>query len=414
MDRDLPQNIVNLAKFKTVTKFAIAIIVLLSALIAFRSVISPSVKRSHILTAVAEIGDIEATLTASGLVIPEFEQVITSPIPSKIDSVFVRAGEKIERGVKILELNKESIQLAFEKLLDEYELKKNKKSQLKLDLEKVLINLLAEYDIKKLGIQFYESKLELEKQLQEIDAGTKESLDQAKLNLEISRRELEKLRNQIENHKKSLKADLRELDLQIGIQEKSIKELERQMNLSDARAEMTGVVTWINENIGSSVNVGDVIAKVADLSSFKVEARISDLHSEKLIIGSPVKILVNDEYLYGIIFSIRPTIENGIVSFMVQLDEKDYAGLKSNLRVDVFAITDTRKDIVRVSNGAFINGSGLQDIFVIEGGKAFRKSVRVGAVDYEYVELMNDIAPGEEIIISDMTKYRHQNELKVR
>ena len=290
MDRDLPQSIVNLAKLKTISKISAVIIILLLALYGFRAILSPAVKRSRILTAFAEIGDIEATLSASGTVVPEFEQVITSPIQSKIDSVNFRAGEEIEKGEKILELNKEFIILAHEKMLDEYELKKNKKSQLQLNLEKTLIDLNAEYDIKKLRIQFFESRLELEKQLQEIGAGTKESLEQAKLNLEISRRELEQLSNQIENQKKSLEADLKELDLQIEMQSKSIKELTRQIELADVRAEMSGVVTWINEDIGSSVNIGDVAAKVSDLSSFKVEASISDIHSEKLRIGNPVKV----------------------------------------------------------------------------------------------------------------------------
>lgn len=414
MDRKLSAGFKRKQKVKKYTALIISFVVVVIALIGFRSLLKSSINRSMIRTSVAEIGAIEATITASGVVIPEYEQLITSPIQSKIEQIFYKAGEKAHAGESILQLNKEFIQMAYEKLQDELELKINRKAQLNLKLERSQIDLQAAYDIKKLQTDAIVSQYEQEKHLYEIGAGTKANLDQASLKLDVSRRELVQLHNQIENQQKSLEADLRELDLQISIQQKNITELRRQMELADAKADCDGVITWVNDNIGATVNEGDIVARIADLNSFKVEASISGFHAAKLQIGAPVNVRIGDMDLRGEIANIRPTIQNGIITFIIKLNDKTNELLRSNLRVDVSVITSFKDNVIRVANGPFVNGSGPQDIFIVEGNRAVRRRVAIGATNFDYVEIENNIKAGDEIIISNMNDYIHRKEVIIK
>ncbi len=413
MDRELSKEFTQKQRLKNFIRITLAVVIVLSLLYGLQSFLSPSLKRSVLRTAIAETGSIEATITASGIVVPEFEQVLTSPVQSKIDSVFHRAGEHIQKGESIVALNNEFLLIQHNKLKDEYELKKNKKVQFKLSLERQQIDLKAQQDIQKLRIKSLESKLQQEKQLFEIGAGAKMSMEKAAIDLEIAQRELRQLDRQIKNQQESLQADLKELDLEIHIQKKNMDELSRQMELAEAKSDRDGVITWVNDNIGSTVNKGDVIVRIADLNSFKVESRISDMHAAKLQVGSPVNVRANDIDLKASIANIRPTIENGVITFIVKLEDKKHQVLRSNLRVDVFVITSFKNDVVRVKNGPYVNGSGEQDIFIINGSKAIRKTVMVGATNFDYVEIMNDINPGDEVIISNMQGYIHHSEIEL-
>ncbi|MCP4580736.1 MAG: HlyD family efflux transporter periplasmic adaptor subunit [candidate division Zixibacteria bacterium] len=414
MDRELSTQYKRKKKLLKYSGVAATIIIIVISVMGFRYILGSSVNRSMIRTAVAEIGSIEASITASGNVVPEYEQIITSPIQSKIDKVFKNAGESIQAGQSILKLNQEFIMMAYDGLKDELKLKINRKSQLNLKLERSRIDLQAAYDIKELQTTAIAAKLEQEKHLYEIGAGTKVNLDQAQLNLEVSRRELEQLRKQIDNQQKSLEADLRELELQIRIQEKDVEKLEREIELAEAKADRDGVITWVNDDIGATINKGDVIARVADLGSFKIEANISDIHAAKLHVGNPVKIRIGGQDLAGEIVSIRPTIQNGIITFIVELEEKTNSSLRSNLRVDVFVITSFKDDVIRVANGPFANGSGPQDIFIVKGDKAIRKRVTIGATNFDYVEIESNVDIGDKVIISDMSDYIHRKELTVK
>ena len=414
MDRELSSSQIRKEKFIKSLKFLAVGFIFIFIILFFRNLLRSSVKGSQILTAVAEIGDIEGALTASGIVVPEFEQVITSPIESKVEQVFYRSGETVHKDSSILKLNKETTQNTMEQLQDELALKINRKKQLKLKIERSLIDLSAQYDINKLQIQFLESKLDVQKHLNKIGVGIQEELNQAILNLEIARRELDQLEKRIDNEKKSLDADLTELELEIRIQEKTIRNLNRKLVLADVKSDRAGVVTWVNDDIGSAVHTGDIIARVADLTSFKVEGKISDIHASKMMIGNPVRVRIGDLNLSGSIAGIQPTIQNGIITFTVRLKDKTNRELRSNLRVDVFVITSYENDVVRVKNGPFINGSGEQAIFVIDGKTATRRRILVGATNFDWIEIEEGLRFGETVIISDMERYIHRETLTVK
>lgn len=414
MDRELSSSQIRKETLVKTLKFVAVGLGFILAILFFRDLLQSSVKRSQILTATAEIGDIEGAITASGVIVPEFEQIISSPIESKIEQVFFRSGETIPKDSSILKLNKEFTQNAMEQLMDELALKINRKEQLNLKIQRSLIDLNAQYDINKLQIQFLESKLDVQKHLNEIGVGILEELNQAILNLEIARRELEQLEKRIDNEKKSLDADLKELELEIQIQEKTIRNLDRQLELANIKSDNVGVITWVNDDIGATVHPGDIVARVADLSSFKVEGKISDIHASKMMIGNPVRVRIGDMNLNGLIAGIQPTIQNGVISFTVQLDDKTNRELRSNLRVDVFVITSYEKAVVRVKNGPFINGSGEQEIFVIHGKTATRRRVLIGASNFDWVEVKEGLQPGESVIISDMERNIHRESLLIK
>lgn len=414
MDREISADVIRKRKIKSAVRYIMIAVALVLVFVAFKSLISPSIDGARIRTAVAEIGAIEGTITASGVVVPEFEQVIISPMLSKIDSIYRKAGDRISVGEPILKLNNEFTLIELEKLQDEYKLQQNKKTQLQLSMDRSLIDLNTQLKIMDLQVQSFENKLTSQKQIYELGGGTKTSYDQAQLDLQIAKLERQQLADRIDNQKKTLIADLTELDLQLRIQQNRINELQRQLELAKAKAVRNGVITWVNDNIGANVNQGEIIARIADLDKFKVESKISDIHAAKLIVGNPVKVRINEVNLIGIISSIKPTIENGIINFDVELTDNTNELLRSNLRVDVFVITSSKIDVIRIENGPFINGSGRQEIFVIEGDTAYRRTVIVGDTNFDWAEIESGLEPGEKVIITSMEDHLHQTEVKIK
>ena len=414
MDKELSREHIRKRKLKSSIKYIIIFALFIIFFFFFKYIINPSIKRERIQTAIAQIGSIDGTITASGIVIPEFEQVLTSPFTSTIDSVYHKAGDKIKFGEPILKLNNEFTMIDYKKLQDEYKLKINRKNQLGLNMERQLIDLRAEYEIMQLRIEALEAQVKAQQHIYEFGGGAKVNLDQAVLNLKIARLELIQKGKKIKNQEKSLLADLKELDLNIKIHENNMLELEKRLELAEAKAVRNGVITWVKDNIGENVNQGEIIARIADLEKFKVESKISDIHAPKLIVGNPVKVRINETYLSGKISNIKPTIENGVINFIVELDDKTNESLRSNLRVDVFVITSSKTGIIRVENGPFINGSGRQEVFVVDGDDAYRRIVVVGDTNFDWAEIESGLEPGEEVIITNMEDHIHQKKIKIK
>lgn len=413
MDREIPQKIIRKKNRLKFIKTASAVIVLLAAFWGFRAVISPSLARNKIRIGVVERAPIYASVNATGTVIPKFEQIITSPISSRVEETFFAAGDPIKRGQKILKINTESIQLEYDRMLDELELLKNNRVRLEIKLDQDKINNQTEYEIKELQTRYIKSQLDKQQHLYDIGGSTKDDLEKARLNLNISQKELEQLHRKVEHFDASLSAEIKELDLKIEIQKKKLSDLNRKRNLADVTSEYDGVVTWINDDIGAAINPGDIIAKVADLESFKIEARISDIHTTRLEVGGKVSVKANERTLTGEIKSIDPAVDNGQIRFAVALDDDSNPVLRSNLRVDVAVLTEYKDNVLRVKNGNFYRGRFDQKVFVIDGDYAVRKSLEIGLTNIDYVELIGPVGPGDSVIITDMDDYKHMEKIKI-
>jgi HlyD family secretion protein len=360
-----------------------------------------------------ELGCIDASLSASGVVVPEYEQVVTSPVRSTVVEVLRQSGDTVGAAQSIVRLDTEAAEFRVKQFRDQLNFHENQKRQLILELERREIDLAAYRDIKEMEVKFLESQLETVRKLNKLGGTAGEELTQAELNLDIARRQLLQLTRTVENQKTSLLAEIEGLDLQIQMKENEVRESERDLDLACARAERAGVVTWVNDNIGSYVGPGDVVARVADLSSYRIEAQISDMHAARLVVGGKVVVRVGDTRLRGIISAVKPSVENGIARFDVRLEDNDHSSLRPNLRTDVDVITSFKYDVLRVASGPFYKNRVDQKVFVIDGDQAIRRTIDIGLTNYDYVELIGDIQAGDEMVISDMSKYEHAGQVAI-
>ena len=80
------------------------------------------------------------------------------------------------------------------------------------------------------------------------------------------------------------------------------------------------MVTWVNKNIGAAIHEGDPLARIADLSSFKVQGSISDNYLDQLHNGMIAIIRINETQIRGTVVNIRPG-SKWCREFDIQLDE---------------------------------------------------------------------------------------------
>lgn len=384
-----------------------------AAVLALRAGLSPGISRGQLLTARAEVGDVEAALTASGLLIPAREAVITSPIQSAVRRVALQVGQPVRPGQTILELDKELTQTALAKLEDAQQQNRNRTSQLQLSLEKALTDLQAQERVQAVRVRSLQSARRDEQYLLKVGGGTAESVRQAELNLKVAELEWQRLREQIGTQRRANAADLRELGFTMTIQDRSIRELAGKLAQAAISSPQPGVLTWVNENLGAAVQPGDPLARVADLSRFRVKATISDTYADALHLGDAVVVRANGTNLRGTISTISPAVDKGVVTFFARLDQDHHPALRANLRADVFVVTRAHHAVTRVKNGPFYRGGQEQPVFVVQGNEAVRRTVRFGDSNFDYVQVLSGLRPGEEVVLSELKDYADTPKLTI-
>ena len=413
MDTAISKKEITAKRNKTIVIIIVAVIAIIADIWILRSGVQSSIDRSEITTSVVEIGNIDNTLNASGEIIPEFEEVISSPINASIKEVIRDAGLVVKAGDAILSLDKAAIQAEFERLRFQLESKRNSITKLKLDLNKAAYDIRSANDVKQLNISSLESAVEDAKRLYKAGGGTRESIEQAELALKVANLEKKRLENEIRNKQQTMRVDIREAEIAAAIEEGGLNELARKLKQASITATRDGVVTWVNKNIGSTITQGESLARIADLGSFKIKGNISDNYLDQVRVSMPVLIRINDSTLRGSVSNINPSVQNGIVSFDVSLDQKNNSLLRPNMKAEIFLITSTQNNVMRVKNGPAFKGGVTQDIFVLDKNKATRKTVNIGLSNFDYVQIKNQVKPGDVVIVSDMKQFKDADEVKV-
>lgn len=414
MDRNIDERQVNRSRRRRWGKILLVIAGLALALWAFRTWLSPSASARDFRIANVERGVLESTIAATGTVSPSFEQQLNAPIATQVQTVHLRSGTQVERGDLILELDKSFIELDVAARRGQLDLRRNSIELLQLELDRDLKELEYDDEIKGLEVEAAEAALADARRLEKIGGATAEEVEQADTRLQILRLEKSKLENELTYRRKSLAGRQREVQLEADIEAQELRELQSKLDLTEVRAPGPGVITWVNENIGEQVPEGNPLVRLADLRSFQIEASCSDRYADRVTVGQPVRIRLNDEIINGQITNILPAVANNTVEFLVALEQPDHPQLRPNMRLEVYVVTDRKADVLQVRQGPVFKGGLRQKLFVVRGNEAELLDVRTGISNGDFIELLTDeLKVGDKIIISDTRDYEHTSRLKL-
>jgi HlyD family secretion protein len=413
VDRPLPPDVERQNRLRRVLKIVVPVVIVAAVLTSLPGWMRPAVSRERIRTARVTTGPIEAVITASGTVTPEVERVLSSPLDARVLRILQRPGAHLKQGDPVVELDISESVLALDKVIKDLKIKENQQAQTRLALEKSLVDLDGRLEVKTLELQSAQARLAADLQLFKEGLYSREELRRSELAVKQAEIALSQLRQERTNAQRAASVQLEGLALERGSLDKEAAQARRLLDLSTTKSDRDGVLTWIVSQEGALVRRGDVIARIADLTSFRVAATVSDVHVGRLRTGLPVAVRATDLDLQGTVTDVFPTVENGVLRFTVALTEPSHAGLRPNLRTDVLVVTDRKPRVLRVKRGPFADNVARQ-AFVVRGDRAVRIPIEIGLAGADDVEVVAGVSEGDEIIISDMKDYIHLAEVKIR
>ena len=415
MDREIPKEVRDKERKKMLIKYGVigvAGIVCIALLISF---MRSSVNRKDLVFSEVDTGIIEVSVSASGKVVPAFEEIINSPINTRIVEVYRKGGDSVDVGTPILKLDLQSTETEYKKLLDEEQMKRYQLEQLKVNNNTYLSDLAMQVKISAMKLNRMEVELRNERYLDSLGSGTTDKVRQAELNFNTGKLELEQLRQQYANEKEVKAADLKVKELEFNIFAKSLAEMKRTLDDAQIRSPRKAILTYINNQVGAQVPQGTQVAVISDLSHFKVEGEIADTYGDRVAAGGRAIVKIGNEKLEGIVSSVTPLSKNGVISFTVQLVEDNNKRLRSGLKTDVYVMNAVKEDVMRIANASYYVGRGEYELFVQDSdNEIIKRKVQLGDSNFEYVEVVSGLQPGDKVVVSDMSNYKNKNKLKVK
>ncbi|MFP4581398.1 MAG: efflux RND transporter periplasmic adaptor subunit [Candidatus Sumerlaeia bacterium] len=359
--------------------------------------------------------DIRSYITELGTVFYLRSWKVYALTGGELKKNYIREEDHVEKDQLLVELESETLQ-------DELE-------QLEEDLEQAR----SDYEYQKdheFPLQLEEQENALEKTRLDI-ANAREDLEDARGRLErglIPPRELERIERKIESQEASYKLSEKkyknlkenEIPRRLEKQEEAISDLEEKLDhVKEDIAELkiyapaTGLVHRLSPDLPDKytkanmirIGQGSQVALIVDEKGRRIEVRLYEQDLEKIKIGDPVEITTDqkpDLKLEGEILRIGEATSSFAGQsrrFTVEIIlEEGSEQLRVNSSVRCRILASTRRDVPAIPVEYVLYRDGRRFCKVVQDNDVVDVPIRLGSSDEEYVEVLEGLEPGQEVV----------------
>jgi RND family efflux transporter MFP subunit len=336
---------------------------------------------------------VEKTVYGTGTLAAQDRAVLSAKVPGRVEAVLVDLGTTVRKGDPLARIQKR-----------EFELKRQQaEAALWQARARLGITLTGEEDqvepdsaslVKEAKAVLAEATKNRDRLLLLREQGIIPDADveAAEAQYQVALNRHEESRHEARNRLAILQ--MRKAELQLADQELKDTEL---------RAPFDGVVEQRQTSAGEFLSVGTPIMTVVRIDPIRCRLEISERDAPKVQLGQKVYVGIEglDRQLIGQITRLSPVISAGNRMLLAEADLPNPSGV---LRPGSFAkanvVVETNAPGIFIPTSAVVNFAGMQKVFVVEGGKAVEKEVKIGGkrAGRDDVEVATGLRAGELIV----------------
>jgi HlyD family secretion protein len=349
-------------------------------------------------------GDLERDVAVQGRVVAAFHPTLFSPARG-IVRLQVRAGDTVEQGRVLAIVDSPELQSRLKQEQASLESAMGELERVKIDSQRTELSDRQQVDLASVTLeagQRARARAERSKQegiINDVDYETAQDV--------LRRAEIE-LQHAKENA--TFQHDTREFELRnrehaVERQRLFVADLQRQVDDLSVRAPVAGLVSRLDVEDHAAVEQGIALVTVVDLSAFEVEVGIPESYADEIGPGTPAVVTYDGKDWPAVVKVVAPEVQQSEVRGIVAFASGEPAGLRQSQRLSTRVILESRKDVLKVARGPFVETGGGREAWVVRGEIAERIPIEVGATSVTEVEIVSGLAQGDEIVVSDTAAF---------
>jgi len=377
----------------------------------------PSVSADQIWIGKVERGTMENNLRGMGRLVPENVRWITSRAPGRVEERMVLSGAFVQPDTVILRLSNPEL---VQKLAD---------AKLELecadaDMAAARVRLQGEL----LALKSSVVELREATEMAELDAKIQDELFADKLVSGLNRERAElharhsRIRLQMEEERLSFQDS--SIEHQLASQKTRVDRaraqaelLQQQVDALTVRAGFAGVLQRLELEPGMQVVQDALIAQVADMDKLKAVIEIQEAQARNVESGQDVIVDTRTSgEVEGKVARVDPNVENGIVRVDVVFDGPLPAGCRAEQTVQGTIRLERLENVMYMPRPSAAQPMSASSVFLVDksGGSAMRVQVFYGKASVSQIEVASGLKPGDQVILSDTSRWESANALNIK
>lgn len=358
-------------------------------------------------------GDLMRDISVQGRVVASLHPTLFSP-GQGIVSLRTKAGANVKRGDVLATIDSKELQSALEQA-------RAGLGSLRAELERQKIvarqtQLRARQQVDLLTLRLEAAKRGLERNQRTFSEGVsnKTDLDSAQDNVRIAQMELDQATRELELSRETLSFDVQTREQAFVRQQSVMDDLVKRVDELTIRAPFDGMVASVGVRDRDAVAPNQAVLTVVNLSSLELEIALPEEYGGETPIDTPATIAFNGREYQGKVTAVSPEVIESQVAATVAFVGGQPPGLKQNQRLTTRLVFESKRNVLKVARGSFVDAGSGRSAFVVDGKIARKREITLGATSASEVEVVSGLQIGEQIIISDTSAFRDKNTVLLR
>jgi hypothetical protein len=218
-----------------------------------------------------------------------------------------------------------------------------------------------------------------------------------------------------EKMKVNLAASKTAQQARIGLVENNYHRVEAQVAALKVIATTSGVVQQVSLALGERAQVGDSVALVADQNSLFAELHVQEVRVRDIALGQLVTIDTRTSEIKGQVTRIDPAVTAGMVLVDVKLTTELPSEARPELTVDGLITISHIQNTLYVKRPVYAPRKTEVGLYKLSNDQQFasKQLVALGQSSVNKIQVLEGLALGDEIIISDTSSWQEHQNIKI-
>jgi HlyD family secretion protein len=384
------------------------------ALLVLAVVLFPSIRRwtsaersvdaTTLRIATVTRGELLRDISVQGRVIASLHPTLFSP-GQGIVSLRTNAGAQVKQGDILATIDSKELQSAYEQAHAQLLSIRAEAERSKILARQAALRARQQVDL--LALRFEAAKRELARNERTFQEGlsNKADLESAQDSVRIAEMELAQATRELDLSRETSSFEIQTREQQVVSQESRASDLAKRVDELTIRAPFDGMVASVAVQDRDAVAPNQAVLTVVNLSSLELEIALPEEYAGETAIGTPATIAFNGHEYQGKVMAVSPEVVANQVAATVAFVGGQPPGLKQSQRLTTRLVFESKKDVLKVARGSFVDATGGRTAWVVDGEIAKRRNITLGATSASEVEVVDGLAAGERIIVSDTSAF---------
>lgn len=324
------------------------------------------------------------------------------------------AGSQVKQGDVLATIDSKELRSALDQAQAQY-----LTSRAELDRQKIQARqtqLRAEQQAQLLTLRLSAAKRLLERVQRTFNEGlsNKADLELAQDNARIAQIELDQAQRELGLSRESSGFEMATREQQVRRQQSVVDELQKRVDDLTIRAPFDGMVATVAVQDRDAVAPNQAVLTIVNLSSLELEAGVPEEYGSETAIGTPAQIMFGGREYPGHVTAISPEVVNGELRGRIAFDGDRPEGLRQSQRLTARLTFESKKNVLKVARGAFLEEDAGRSAYVVDGKIATRRTIETGARSVNEVEIVKGLGEGEQVVISETGAFQRAQTVMLR